>query len=74
MDIFHVYFFKSVAIYKHKLSRIESLVISLFGTELYKKSYYMFVYNVNTCCNCCLEKPQIGAGTNEIQALPMFVK
>ena len=27
MDVFHVYCFKSVGIYKHKLSRIESLVI-----------------------------------------------
>ena len=27
MDVFHVYCFKSVGIYKHKLSRIESLAI-----------------------------------------------
>ena len=27
MDVVHLYYFKSVGIYKHKLSRIESLVI-----------------------------------------------
>ena len=31
MDVFHVYCFKSVGIYKHKLSRIESLVILYWG-------------------------------------------
>ena len=31
MDVFHVYCFKSVRIYKHKLSRIESLVIFFIG-------------------------------------------
>ena len=31
MDGFHVYCFKSIGIYKHKLSRIESLVIIYWG-------------------------------------------
>ena len=31
MDVFHVYCFKSVGVYKHKLSRIESLVILYWG-------------------------------------------
>ena len=73
MDVFHVYCFKSVGIYKHKLSRIEPLVILHWGQNC-TRNRIMFVYNVNTCCNWCLERTQIGARTNEIQALPMFVK
>ena len=39
MDVFHVYCFKSVGIYKHKLSRIDSLVILyLLGNKVNEMS------------------------------------
>ena len=41
MDVVHLYYFKSVGIYKHKLSRIESLVI--LHWEYYCTDIYIFI-------------------------------
>ena len=48
MDVFHVYCFKSVGSYKHKLSRIESLVILYWGINCSIESNS----RLNNCCKC----------------------
>ena len=46
MDVIHVFCFKSVGIYKHKLSRIESLVILYYGRP-WPAVYINFVLKIH---------------------------
>ena len=50
MDVLYVYCFKSVSSYKHKLSRIESLVILYWGINCIKTNYrLMHVKSIAEC-------------------------
>ena len=42
MDVLYVYCFKSVGSYKHKLSRIEFLVILYWGINCWRGYFYIY--------------------------------
>ena len=45
MDVLYLYCFKSVGIYKHKLSTIESIVILYWGINCMMDFYFMLSYS-----------------------------
>ena len=53
MDVLHVYCFKSVGSYKHKLSRIESLVILYWGINCIQVLSIFAAFSITTTCNLC---------------------
>ena len=54
MDVLYVYGFKSVGSYKHKLSRIESLVILYWGINCSQVLYIFAAFSITTpTCQLC---------------------